>query len=372
MTSPAKRLNTRRPFHVTPQGLKRIILGEIGAAGTLQHFAAHHETAPKPLRLTQAPTNHILVIAHTDRGGFDAQAQQAIAAAALLARADAAVAVLVLGSLTDDLTTLGADSIFVAPDCESGLFNPDLELAIATDIIGKLNPLHILLPDNAIGDGDLGRRLAARLGADAAAHVVELKADALATHWQGGATLARRTLPRILLLDPETTDTALAFRGVGETLDYAAAETPASAYAHLGTPAIDTAKLALEEADFIVSAGNGVTDVPTLQAVADAFGAAVGASRVAVDDGKFARDKQIGATGKTVTANVYLAIGISGAVQHLQGIRACRHVIAINTDASAPIAKRADLTIVDDAQQIMEQLLHATRGRNFTAADQEA
>ena len=78
-----------------------------------------------------------------------------------------------------------------------------------------------------------------------------------------------------------------------------------------------------------------------------------------MDDGKFARDKQIGATGKTVDASVYIAFGISGAVQHLQGIKDCRHVIAVNLDASAPIAKRANLTIVADTAETIAALTDA-------------
>ena len=91
--------------------------------------------------------------------------------------------------------------------------------------------------------------------------------------------------------------------------------------------------------------------------MAGALGASVGASRVAVDEGKFARDRQIGATGKAVSASAYVAVGISGAVQHLQGIKDCRHVIAINRDAGAPIIKRADLSIIGDAEDVMQALI---------------
>jgi electron transfer flavoprotein alpha subunit len=90
---------------------------------------------------------------------------------------------------------------------------------------------------------------------------------------------------------------------------------------------------------------------------------------VAVDNGHFTRDKQVGATGKTVEASVYIAFGISGAVQHLQGIKDCRHVIAVNLDASAPIAKRANLTVVADTQATIAALIEqvnaarAARGR---------
>ncbi|MES1988314.1 MAG: FAD-binding protein, partial [Pseudomonadota bacterium] len=132
-----------------------------------------------------------------------------------------------------------------------------------------------------------------------------------------------------------------------------------SDYKNLGMLPVASATIALEEADFIVSAGNGVSNVATLETLAHSLDASIGASRVAVDDGKFARDKQIGASGKTVSASDYLAIGISGAVQHLQGIKDCRHVIAINRDNSAPFVKRADLTIIGDAEEIMQSLILA-------------
>jgi electron transfer flavoprotein alpha subunit len=120
---------------------------------------------------------------------------------------------------------------------------------------------------------------------------------------------------------------------------------------------LDSSQLRLEEADVIAAAGNGVTDVALFSRLARALGAATGASRVAVDDGRFSRDRQIGATGTTVSANLYLAIGISGAVQHLQGIKDCRHVIAINKDAGAPMIQRADLSAIGDAQNVMTELL---------------
>jgi electron transfer flavoprotein alpha subunit len=116
-----------------------------------------------------------------------------------------------------------------------------------------------------------------------------------------------------------------------------------------------------------VAAGNGVDDMGTLGRLAGTLGAAVGASRVAVDEGKCARHQQIGATGKTVTASTYIAVGISGAVQHLMGIKDCRHVIAVNRDPGAPITGRADLTVVGDAEEIMQAIvaeIAARRRRN--------
>jgi electron transfer flavoprotein alpha subunit len=161
-------------------------------------------------------------------------------------------------------------------------------------------------------------------------------------------------------LEAGAVDASLPFIGAAEPVDLAlpaANAAVAGRVRDLGLEAVDAQQVSLEEADFIVSAGNGVQNVDTFAAMANAFGAVIGASRVAVDEGRFTRDKQVGATGKTVTATTYIAVGISGAVQHLQGIKDCRHVIAINRDAGAPIVKRADLTLIGDAEAIMQAVL---------------
>jgi electron transfer flavoprotein alpha subunit len=229
------------------------------------------------------------------------------------------------------------------------------------------------MPDNATGDGDLGRRYAALAGASIATHVVQIDAKQVSTYAQAKKAYAMRALPDVILLAAGAVDTRLPFIGAGERLELTAfAQTNDAsngAYRDLGIEEIDAAQVALEEADFIVSAGNGVSDIAAFEALAGTLGAAIGASRVAVDDGKFTRDKQIGATGKTVEASVYIAFGISGAVQHLQGIKDCRHVIAVNLDASAPIAKRANLTIVADTQETIKALSDAAAAARAARAN---
>ena len=372
MTGDIRRTNPRRPFRVTEAGLKRIVLGQSGgqsgsATGATSYLPAG-TPAPKPLRLTGKPDRYILVAAHSERGALDAHAHQVIAAAALLANTDTAVIALIFGDLTEDLAPFGADLVASIPSCGDAWL-PELELACLRDLAARYRPVHILLPDNAIGDGDLGRRLAVEMGDDFAAHVAELRPEGVAVYWQGGTLMARRSLPLLMLLDPETTDLSLPHRGAAQRLDYTPPASVPGTYQDLGLQEIESSHLPLEEADFVIGAGSGIADIPTFEAVAKFFSAATGASRVAVDAGRFPRDKQIGATGKTVSASVYIAIGISGAVQHLQGIRACRHVVAINNDPAAPIAKRADLTVIGDAQDIMRQLLAETGGRNWTATD---
>ena len=364
------RRDPRRPYVITSDGIRRIVLGATAngaadAAVASPQDSAH--TSAKPLRTTEAPQDYILVVAFSERGVLDEHPRQAVAAASLLASAQTAVVVVVLGELNEDLAPCGADIVVILPDCDLRQFRPEHVLSRLSDPLKQYPPAHVLIPDRLNGEGDLGRRLAATYKASVATHVVEISPEHVAAYQmvqnasgRPSRRLARRPLPDVILLEPNVVDTRLPFVGAGLRIDAEVApETPASAYRDGGLRALDASDLPLEEADLITSAGNGVTDVGLFLRLAKALSAATGASRVAVDDGRFPRDKQIGATGKTVSANAYIAIGISGAVQHLQGIKDCRHVIAINRDIAAPMIQRADLSIIGDAQRIMQALFEA-------------
>jgi len=127
----------------------------------------------------------------------------------------------------------------------------------------------------------------------------------------------------------------------------------------LGSVAVDPAAIAMAEAEFIVSGGSGIKDWDLYHRATAVLGATEGASRVAVDDGFMPRNRQVGATGTWVTARVYVAVGISGAVQHLQGIAACDKVVAVNMDPACDMIKRADLSIIGDSTAILQALIEA-------------
>jgi electron transfer flavoprotein alpha subunit len=328
----------------------------------------------KPRRAIAQVERVLLVAAHSDRGSLDEHARQAVAAAAIVAGTNTEVVLVVFGELTDDAAELGADKVVAFDELGRPGFAPDRELAALQACVAAFGPHHLLMPDNATGDGDLGRRYAAQARASIATHVVEIDAAQVSVHIDAGRRLATREWPQVILLAPDAVSSKLPFTGAGQAADrrpLAAANggrmADAGVYRDHGTSQLDAAEIALEEADFIVSAGNGVTDIAAFGELARAFGAAIGASRVAVDNGHFTRDKQVGATGKTVNASVYIAFGISGAVQHLQGIKDCRHVIAVNLDASAPIAKRANLTVVADARTTISALIEAVANARASA-----
>jgi electron transfer flavoprotein alpha subunit len=358
-----KRIDPRRPYTMTAEGLKRITLGATGLAlatefGAPRGTPAHREQL-KPRRTTAAAQRVMLVAAHAERGELDDHGRQTLAAAAFIADATTEVVLLVFGEFTADAAAAGVDKLIELPMFDSRKFAPAEELNALSACVAAYAPVHVFLPDNAAGDGDLGRRYAALANASIATHVVEIDAQHVAAYVHANTALASRNLPDVVLIAPGAVDPKLPFVGAGERVAWRFDSAPVSAKGavrDLGIDEIDAARVALEEADFIVSAGNGVSDVAAFEKLAATLGAAIGASRVAVDDGRFTRDKQIGATGKSVEASVYIAFGISGAVQHLQGIKDCRHVLAVNLDASAPIAKRANLTVIADAQEIIAAL----------------
>ena len=354
-TNAVRRVDPRRPAIITPQGLRRIVLGS--SEGERLAAASTHAPQAKAVRSAGPFSEVTLVVTHSDRGALTDAARQAIAAAAILAGPQTEVVLAVLGACHDDVAALGVDRLLAADDFDIGRYQPAAAVQWLQDLQTRVAPRRWIMADQG-ADGTLGRRFAACASLRCAAGVAELDA----THLRIPAGTGQdRLLPHtdVMLLAKGVASTQLPFIGLG-VRDTAPAwpAVAAPGVQDLGLQAGDPATMALEEADFILAAGNGVTDLPLFHALARELGAAVGASRVAVDDGRFARAQQIGATGKTVTASGYLALGISGAVQHLQGIKDCRHVIAVNLDAAAPLTRRANLSVVEDSRALMQALLN--------------
>ena len=360
-----RRVDPRRAAVLSAQGLRRIVLG--GVEGERFSAPPAHHQAAKPLRSAGPFTHCTLVVTHADRGTLDEHARQVIAAAAILAAADGEVITAVLGDCADDAADLGIDRLLIQTDHDATSWQPQSSVLWLDELVRQLKPARVLLADRA-ADGELGRRFAVAAGLSLACGIVELGRDALRVRC-GAQIDALRPHADVMLLARGVADARLPFVGLGHRA--AAPERPCvpiEGVQDLGIEAGQPGAMTLEEADLILAAGNGVGDLPLFHALAEALGACVGASRVAVDNGAFARHQQVGATGKTVCASAYLALGISGAVQHLQGIKDCRHVIAVNLDAAAPIVRRADLTAVEDCGALMRSLLALVRERKAGVA----
>ncbi|MBN3006501.1 electron transfer flavoprotein subunit alpha/FixB family protein [Chromobacterium alkanivorans] len=350
-TQTAPRVDPRRPWVRSPGGLKRIVLGEDG--GRRDAPPAASMAAAKPLRSAGPFDGRVLVVAHAERGQLDEAAREAIAAAALLAGPREEVLAVLFGMdgcADAELAELALDRALTPADPG---FAPEAKLALLRRLWRQETPRHILFADRG-DDADLGRRFACRERLSVLTDIVEIAADG-ARRRRPGAGFSVHAPAETLLLARGVADARLPFVGLGRR-QAGATEAAAERVRDLGSVVSPASQLALEEADLILAAGNGVSDVPAFLRLAATMGAAVGASRVAVDDGRFRREQQVGATGRSVQASAYLALGISGAVQHLQGIKACRHVIAVNLDAAAPMVKRADLSVIDDCQSFIHAL----------------
>jgi electron transfer flavoprotein alpha subunit len=299
------------------------------------------------------PACWILAVPDLDNGRLSSHDRDVLGAARGLADAHGGAVVAVTFAGCPDLDRAGADRVMYFSDGGT----PAGRAAAVQAAMEQLSPRHVLFPDTAAAGGDLGRRVAARLGELPATAVQTLDAERAVSRGDGGRRDFHRQPPRVLLLAPEAAEPV-----AGRV--HEARLMPAPAFAPVdggiedgGFLPLDPASVPLAEAELILSAGNGVSDWPAFHALAAALGASEAGSRPVCDAGALGRDRQVGASGTLVAARCYLALGISGAPQHLQGITDCEHVIAVNADPGAEILKRADLGVVADVQQLMPALL---------------
>jgi electron transfer flavoprotein alpha subunit len=308
----------------------------------------------------EAPACLILAIPDLEDGKLDSHDRDLLGAGRLLADAGPGnLVVLTPGNITVDFAAAGADQLLPAT-LPSG-YAPEAKTAAVLAAIEALKPRHILFPERAVGGGDIGRRVAASLGEAPAVRVLRLSPEEAGSRGNGGASDFLRRPPRIILLAAEAADPVSGALWAAQVLPAIDHPVAASRLADGGLAATDPNDVPLTEADFIVSAGNGVSDWPAFHEVASALGAAEGGSRVVCDAGLLPRGRQVGASGSLVEPRCYLAFGIAGATQHLQGIARCERVLAVNTDLHADMVKRADLAIIADAQEVMPALARLAR-----------
>ena len=318
------------------------------------------------VRVIESPASLILAIPDLEDGHLTVHDRDLLGAARQLADAlggaVVALACLAPAAQSEDFGAAGVDRLLRADGATFAGYAPEARAAAALAAIERFKPRHVLHPDSSIGGGDLARRLAVRLGVRLAANVERLAADEIACRGDGGRSDILRAPPLVIAVAPEAAEPVTATRHEARALDPVAI-TVAPRLLDGGLAAVDPNAVPLEEADFIVSAGNGVTDWEAFHAVAGALGGAEAGSRVVCDAGLLPRGRQVGASGSLVEPRCYLAFGIAGAPQHLQGIVRCERVVAVNTDLHADMVKRADLAIIADAQAVMPALTRLARER---------
>jgi electron transfer flavoprotein alpha subunit len=220
---------------------------------------------------------------------------------------------------------------------------------------------------------DVAGRLAARLGRGLIANAADVQASgdgfAAKVPYFGGAKLATmraNAKPAIVLVRPKSFE-ASESGGSAEVKELAVTIADGSKRAKVLERVVEASeKVKLEDAKVIVSGGRGMGgagNFPLLEDLAGALGGAVGASRAVVDAGWVPYSMQVGQTGKSVRPGVYIAVGISGAMQHTVGMKTSKVIIAINKDPEAPIMKMADLGVVGDALKIVPALTAAVKAK---------
>ncbi len=267
-------------------------------------------------------------------------------------------------SLAEALRTSGADSILTFEDANLERYTSDGYI----EALSSLNetPFLILLPSTSQGK-DLAPRLAAKFKTQSATECVDFEINdaklILTRPVYGGKLLERivfKSGPIIATVRPRTSEVA---KDAGKSAEIIAKEAKIS-LEKLRVKIKDIikdvkAKLELTEAEIIISGGRGMRapeNFKILEELAQVLGAALGASRAAVDAGWMPHSTQVGQTGKVVSPKLYIACGISGSIQHLVGISSAKYILAINKDPQAPIFKKADYGIVGDLFQIVPQL----------------
>jgi len=320
----------------------------------------------------------IAVIAEARSGHLKKPSLEAVSAARELAEKTGGgkVVALLAGDGLDaakqELAASGADQVIAITSPALASYSGDGYAKVLTDELQKLAAAAILMPHSAMGR-DLAPRIAAKLGTG-------LVSDATALHFEDGKFGATKPVyagkayrkvladaaPFMATLRPNNWEATGG--GSAEVTDAPASLTADDLKAvvkELIAAASD--RVPLQEAKVVVAGGRGLKapeHFHLVEELAAAFGpgvAAVGASRAVVDAGWRGHREQVGQTGKVVAPTLYIAIGISGAIQHLAGMRTSRFIVAINKDANAPIFKVADYGIVGDAFDVVPALTEAVK-----------
>lgn len=313
----------------------------------------------------------LIVAEHT--GGKLAKATLEMVAAAQNAGGEGPVTLLVLGQGVAGVANEAAqyaEQVLVGDSAALAAYNPEVWAAAAAQIAQEGEASLVMIGGSRSGR-EYAPRVAVKLDAPYLEDATSLSVNGTTVQAQRYTYLARVTetveasAPTVIVtVKPGSFAPAAPAAAAGEQYDVEL-ELPAARTQVTGRSVEKTSRVALTEADVIVTGGRGVGSPDNfatyVEGLADRIGAGVGATRAVVDAGWRPYAEQVGQTGKTVQPKAYIALGVSGAVQHLSGMGKSKFIVAINKDAEAPIFKVADYGIVGDVNQIVPALIEAAK-----------
>jgi electron transfer flavoprotein alpha subunit len=274
----------------------------------------------------------------------------------------------------DTFATLGAHGASVVHHLEPGDELPSAPAAAALAQLVSEHAPDLILFGQSYDDRDTAGRLAARIGRSVLSNAIDVSLDgslSVSHEIFGGTEIATSTLtgetPYLVVVRPKSFPAEPSEGAVPEIRSVPLPDTGRSRATIRERHVEEREGPQLEEAAVIVSGGRGIGSAEgygLIESVAKPLGAATGATRAIVDAGWVPYSKQIGQTGKTVKPDVYIAAGISGAMQHLVGMKDAKTIIAVNKDPDAPIFQIADLGIVGDVHQVLPKLAEALAQRS--------
>jgi electron transfer flavoprotein alpha subunit len=314
----------------------------------------------------------VLVLVEHSGGEVKKATYELLTAAAKLGE-PAAVVVSAPGTasrLTEQLAAYGAAKVYLAESPVAGTYLTAPTVAVLATLVESIRPAAVLIVASADGK-EIAGKLAVRTGSGLLSDAVDLEPDGTATHSLFGGTYlarSRATTPVAVITVRAGAIEAVARPGaaVEQVVEVPLGDAARTARIIERRPIEGGDRPELTEAKIVVSGGRGVGSAENfgvVEKLADALGAAVGASRAAVDAGYYPHQFQIGQTGKTVSPQLYIALGISGAIQHRAGMQTARTIVAVNKDPEAPIFEIADFGVVGDLFTIVPQLTEIVTSR---------
>ncbi|GAA1398884.1 electron transfer flavoprotein subunit alpha/FixB family protein [Catellatospora coxensis] len=272
--------------------------------------------------------------------------------------------------LVDKLGEYGATKVYAAESAEIDEHLVAPKATALAQLVKSVSPAAVLIGSTQEGK-EIAGRLAVKLDNGVLTDVVELAADGTATQVAfAGSTIVKskvtKGLPLVTVRPNSLTPSPAAAAPSVEQVEVALADSDKLAVVTKRVAEAKGARPELTEASIVVSGGRGVASAENfkiIEELADLLGAAVGASRAATDSGFYPHAFQVGQTGKTVSPQLYIAVGISGAIQHRAGMQTSKTIVAVNKDTEAPIFELADFGVVGDLNQVVPQASEEIRKR---------